>query len=157
MEQFFDQRVRFFLKYTFDRNVRMLLVGGGAVNFHGYQRSSADVDFWIDMEPQNLDRLILALQDCGYDVDSFPQSVVNAEQNISIKISPIADIELITRFGLNKSFDQAYKESEQARIDGYELLRYQVLSYQDLIDSKLAAARPKDLLDIQELERRKSK
>ena len=25
-----------------------LMVGGGAVNFHGYQRHSADVDFWIE-------------------------------------------------------------------------------------------------------------
>ena len=25
--------------------VRMLMVGGGAVNFHGYQRHSPDVDF----------------------------------------------------------------------------------------------------------------
>ena len=38
--------------------VRMLLVGGGAVNFHGYQRHSADVDFWVDATPRNFGRLL---------------------------------------------------------------------------------------------------
>lgn len=35
-------------------NVRMIMVGGGAVNFHGYKRHSADVDFWIEMKTDNL-------------------------------------------------------------------------------------------------------
>lgn len=36
----------------------MLLVGGGAVNFHGYQRHSADVDFWIDTNEVNFEKLL---------------------------------------------------------------------------------------------------
>ena len=36
-----------FIELTTKHGVKMLLVGGGAVNFHGYQRHSADVDFWI--------------------------------------------------------------------------------------------------------------
>lgn len=32
----------------------MLMVGGGAVNFYGYQRHSADVGFWIEVSLQNL-------------------------------------------------------------------------------------------------------
>jgi hypothetical protein len=32
----------------------MILVGGGAVNFHGFQRHSADIDFWIDVSEENL-------------------------------------------------------------------------------------------------------
>ena len=47
--------------------VRMLMVGGGAVNFHGYQRHSAVVDFWIDSSAENLERLIKVFQKIGLD------------------------------------------------------------------------------------------
>jgi len=73
-----------FIEKSNELNVRMILVGGGAVNFHGYQRHSADVDFWIETTEQNLNK------------------------------------------------------------------------YDDLIDSKLKAQRPKDLLDIQQLEKLRS-
>ena len=43
-----------FIELANKHNVRMLLVGGGAVNFHGYQRHSADVDFWFDTTKKNI-------------------------------------------------------------------------------------------------------
>lgn len=36
------------------------------------------------------------------------------------------------------------------------MMKCHVLSFSDLIESKLRSARPKDLLDIQELKRRRS-
>lgn len=39
--------------------LRQILVGGGAVNFHGYKRHSADVDFLIDAAKDNFDNLIM--------------------------------------------------------------------------------------------------
>jgi len=155
MEQFFDERVRSFLEHTADHNVRMLMVGGGAVNFHGYQRSSADVDFWIETSKENLSHLLSALRKCGFDLEDFPPAVYNQDQNISIKISPIAELELITRFNPGKTFEQAEKDAVPATVDGYPLARYSVLSFEDLINSKTKAGRPKDLMDIQELKRRK--
>lgn len=34
--------------------MKMIMVGGGVVNFYGYQRHSADVDFWIESTPKDL-------------------------------------------------------------------------------------------------------
>ena len=39
---------------------------------------------------------------------------------------------------------------------GEPVARYHVLRYEDLIESKRRSARPKDLLDIQELQRKRS-
>ena len=50
----FDEDVWMFISLAQKHNVEMLMVGGGAVNFYGYQRHSADVDFWIDTTPSNL-------------------------------------------------------------------------------------------------------
>jgi hypothetical protein len=128
--------------------VRMLLVGGGAVNFHGYQRHSADIDFWIELTSENLDRLKTTLNQLGYHFDQFPEQVLKGFQNISVKISPVVDLELITCFNPGKSFKQALKDSEQAYLDGQEYKKYNVLCYEDLITSKIKSGREQDLRDV---------
>lgn len=145
-----------FLKLVNKYQVRLLMVGGGAVNFHGYQRHSADVDFWIDTTEENLKKLLAVFNDMGYEIDDFPKSVKDQEQNISVKLSPAdLNIELITRFSVNKSFDQAFEDSVIAKIEGetehFEVITWNVLSLEDLITSKIKSGRPKDLLDIQQL------
>jgi hypothetical protein len=88
----------------------------------------------------------------GYEIDSFPDAVHRQETNISVKFSPIdINLELITRFEIGKSFDQAYAESEKVELKKNTVLRWRVLHYNDLIESKRRAARPKDLLDILQL------
>jgi hypothetical protein len=131
----------------------MILVGGGAVNFHGYQRHSADVDFWIDITDENLDRLKVVLNEMGFLFKEYPTEVRSGLQNISVKISPVLDIELISRFNPGKTFDEAYAESVVTTLKEYPFVKYRVLQYADLINSKIKSGRPKDLLDIQELER----
>jgi hypothetical protein len=143
-------KVKQFLKLAEKHSVRMLLVGGGAVNFHGYQRHSADVDFWIDTSPENLKNLLLVVNDMGYQLDDFPEQVKNQEQNISIKFTPSDyDLELITFFSSEISFEEAWAQSEESEFEGRVL--YKVLSFDHLIESKLKSQRPKDLLDVQEL------
>ena len=67
-----DKPVREFIVAANGRGVRMLMVGGGAVNWHGYKRHSADVDFWLERTPENLERLRLAMNDIGYGIECFP-------------------------------------------------------------------------------------
>lgn len=144
------EKVKQFLQLAEKHKVKMILVGGGAVNFHGYQRHSADVDFWIDTSPENLKNLLLVINDMDYQLDDFPEKVKNQKQNISIKFTPSDyDLELITFFSSEINFEEAWDKSEKSEIEGQVL--YKVLSYEHLIQSKLKSQRPKDLLDIQEL------
>lgn len=144
-----------FIKLANKHQVRMLLVGGGAVNFHGYQRHSADVDFWIDTDKNNMNNLVKVFQEMGYEIDKFPDAVMNKMQNISLKFSPYdLDLELITCFSIDKSFEEAYNESDKDFIRGEKLLRWNILNYDDLINSKLKSSRPKDLLDVQQLQQK---
>lgn len=134
------------------KGVRMLMVGGGAVNFHGYQRHSADVDFWIETSNSNLSSLVSVFTEMGYEIEQFPDTVKDQLQNISIKFSPAdLDLELITKFEIGKSFNEAFEEAVTVEISGNHVLRWKVLSLDDLLESKRRAARPKDLLDIQQL------
>lgn len=151
MIETWDKNIRDFIEISNKHKVRMIMVGGGAVNFHGYQRHSADVDFWLEPVVENFQKLVLVFREMGYEIDDFPEEVKKRQQNISIKFSPsILNIEIITNFSVNKLFAQAF---EQAVLVKKDALEWRVLSFEDLIVSKIKSGRPKDLLDIQELQR----
>lgn len=89
----------------------------------------------------------------GYLVDSFPDKVKKKEQTISVKFSSAdLNLELITNFHIGKSFDGAFAESEKVEIRDHGIFKWNVLNLNDLLESKRRAARPRDLLDILELE-----
>ncbi len=133
------------------------MVGGGAVNFHGYKRHSADVDFWIEMKAENLKNLVKVFRELGYEIEDFPNEVKEKKQNISVKFSPEElDLELITNFSVNKDFDQSYSDSVEVSKYGNKAITWRVLALEDLINSKIKAGRPKDLLDVQQLRKTNS-
>lgn len=152
MRKKWSENIDSFIALTNRFDVRMIMVGGGAVNFHGYQRHSADIDFWIETTPENLDKLVLVFKEMGYEIQDFPMKVKKQRQNISVKFSPVElNLELITKFEIGKTFDEAFKEAENAEIKGEKLMKWKVLSLENLLISKVKAGRPKDLLDIQQL------
>jgi hypothetical protein len=153
----FNRDIFEFIEACNQYQVRMILVGGSAVNYYGYKRHSADIDFWIDNSAENFERLLNTLNKIGYDLKEFPEDVVTANKNISLKFSPDLEIELITRFNSGKSFTDAFADSVSFEIKGQQYRRWNILSYDDLINSKIKSARNKDLLDVKELQRIKGK
>jgi hypothetical protein len=152
MSQPWEENINSFVSLANKHQVRMLMVGCSAVNFHGYQRHSADVDFWIETTDENFKKLVLVFKEMGFEIEDFPLEVKQQQQNISVKFSPLdLDLELITNFSVNKSFSEAYNDSEVSEVNDNKFLRWNVLSLEDLISSKIKANRPKDLLDIQQL------
>lgn len=150
LSEIFSDKIESFIKAANKHALNMILVGGGAVNFHGYQRHSADLDFWIDISEDNLQKLLLVLNDLDYQIEDLPEKVVQGEQNISIKISPVFDLELITKFNPGKTFTEVLNNCETVSKDG---ISYNVLSFEDLISSKITSERIKDKMDIAELQR----
>jgi hypothetical protein len=149
----FEAEVNAFLVKAQELGLRTILVGGAAVNHHGYKRHSADVDLWIEPSRTNFDKLLAVLNALGYGVEELPDKVLNGEQNITIKISPEQEIELITRFNPGCTFDEAWERCVFVEISGVPVARYRVLALDDLINSKVKSGRPKDLLDVLELKR----
>ncbi len=147
-----------FLELANRYNVRMILVGGGAVNFHGYHKYSAIVDFRIDTYEDHMTNLAYFFKDMGYKINQFLKAVMVKKQNISLKFSPYdLDLELITRFSVCNTFEEAYKENEEDLKKGNKLSMWNVLSLEDLITSKIKSSRPKDLLDTQQLKQNNNK
>lgn len=152
MNKIWKENIDSFIHLANLHGVKMIMIGGGAVNFHGYQRHSADVDFWIDTQEENLQKLVIVFRDMGFYLEDFPKDVKEEKQNISVKFSPEdLNLELITKFHISKSFDQALADSEEVSIQKEKVMKWNVLQLSDLLESKERAARPKDLLDIQQL------
>ena len=158
MTQIWKETITQFIELANKYGVKMILIGGGAVNFHGYQRHSADVDFWIKPDEENLEKLVFTFQEMGFEIQEFPVEVKNRDKNISVKFTPDdLDLELITRFEIGKSFDEAYQDAEEVRIGKETLKKWRVISFADLLESKRRAARPKDLLDIEQLKLKRNR
>ena len=153
MERKLDNEVYDFVEACNEYDVKMLLVGAVAVNYYGYKRYSADIDFWIDNARENFSRLLKALKKLGYKINDFPDEVKNGEQNISIKLSPNLEIELIVNFDPGKSFREAFADSVEFFTEGHEKYKWNIISYDDLINSKIRSGRPRDWNDVQELKR----
>ena len=45
-----------FLRLLGDHHVEYLLIGGYAVSYHGYPRSTADMDIWIATSEENAEK-----------------------------------------------------------------------------------------------------
>ena len=144
-----------FIRLCNQHGVRMLLVGGGAVNFHGYQRYSNDLDFWLDTTAVNFEKLVSVFKAMEYEIEDLPEEVKQGMQNISITFAPLGlNLELLTNFSAGERFDNAYDKAEIAIRNSEPELSWRVLSYELLITSKIKSGRPKDLTDVYELQRR---
>ena len=48
------------------KEIRYLVIGGIAVNIHGYSRATGDLDIMISFDKGNLDEFIALLQELGF-------------------------------------------------------------------------------------------
>jgi predicted nucleotidyltransferase len=129
--------------------VRYLVVGGYAVGFHGWSRTTNDIDIVVADDSDNAMQMVAALTEFGFgqaglSVDLFtrPNSLV------TLGVEPVAiDIlNYLRGVDLNKAF-------ENAKIVVVEDIEVKVVSYQDLIANKRAVDRLQDKIDVEKLEK----
>ncbi len=56
-----------FLRLLNVHKVKCLVIGGYAVNCHGYPRATADMNVSVAMDPINAKRIVAALNEFGFD------------------------------------------------------------------------------------------
>ncbi len=144
-------------------SVQYMIVGGAAVALHGYFRKSLnfsgslankpDLDFWYNPGYNNYFRLLNALAELGQDVSEFKDEVAPNPKKSFFKLEfEKFTLDFLPELkGLSK-FSLSFKERETANIDDTEI---SFLSYNDLIKNKQVNARPKDMIDIEQLKNKK--
>lgn len=149
MQLFASRDLREFLEALNRANVDYLLVGGYAVNVHGYTRSTGDVDIWVNPTENNYRLLVKAGNYFGLPLGeiSLPKFLDTDRYDVFTFGRPPSAIDLMTRVkGL--TFDLAYDNST---IYEFDELPIRVISLRDLLKAKRAAGRLRDLADVEQL------
>jgi hypothetical protein len=145
--------------------VRYLIAGGLAVVAHGYVRLTVDVDIILDLEGENVLRAVRAFERVGYRprVPVPFESLADPEErrrwadekgmrvfSLYHPDSPLTEVDLFVQPPF-ADFEDAM--SRAVRLPIREGLEATFVGLVDLLALKRAAGRPKDLLDIENLER----
>ncbi len=132
-------------------NVEFLLIGGYAVNYYGYGRYTGDIDFWLRPDNANKQNFLKALHELKrnpIEIEEIGKLDFALAQVLSIGELPLR-IDFLTKVNL-VSFNEAWQKRRAFPLKNLEL---QVVDYHHLILMKLNTGRPKDKLDIDELQR----
>jgi hypothetical protein len=150
MANLFNQDFQDFIEAFNVNNVRYILIGGYAVILHGYIRSTADMDIWVDKTKENYKKIKKALNQFG--APSFSENeFLGNEFNVWGLGKEPNRIEIMSEVkGLK--FDVAYKKS---KICEQGNLKIRFIHFNHLLDAKKAAGRFKDKNDIEQLSKKK--
>jgi len=148
-----ERDFREFIELLNKLDVQYLVIGGYAVNFHGYPRYTKDIDLWLWLSEENINRLMKALKEFGFgDVGLNKDDFLKPENIIQLGYEPYR-IDLVVEVeGIN--FQECYERKVEANLEG---IKINFLSLQDLIDIKKKTGRPQDLADADQLEKLKNK
>ena len=148
-----DESLLEFWKSLNQHQVLYIMVGGFAVNMHGFTRSTNDIDLWLKDTKLNRQNFGKAMAPLGYDGLTWEEiQFVPGWSDFYIGPGIRLDI-MIDMKGLNDiPFDEAYKQANIGQIEG---LLVPFLNMNHLIANKKAVNRPKDQIDVIELEKLK--
>jgi hypothetical protein len=130
--------------------VKYLIVGGYAVSFHAQPRFTKDLDLFIKADPTNAEAAYAALASFGAPLDAVSAiDLADPRKFIRFGHPPVAVDILPTIDGVD--FDEAWERRVEGVIDQKTGLTAFFISKSDLIASKIAAARLRDLADVEEI------
>ncbi len=128
------------------------MVGGFAVNMHGYIRATEDADMWLKDDKENRKRLRKAFKELNYGDYLLLETTqfVAGWTQFYIAGGIVLDI-MTTMKGLeNFTFDECYKMASFAQLMD---VKVPFLHISHLISNKRAVNRPQDQNDILGLEK----
>jgi hypothetical protein len=134
------------LKLLKSNGVEYILVGGYAVIYHGYLRTTGDMDVWIAVNPANASRIADTLTQFGFSTGISPALFQQTGKVFRMGLPPVR-IELLTGIS-GVDLAVAYSRSIVVTIDGVDV---RVISLADLKDNERASGRAKDLADLANL------
>lgn len=135
--------------------INYMIVGGYAVNFHGYSRNTVDIDLIIKFTLRNLKKIEKLLQQMGM-VSRLPIDAISLYKfreeyiknrnliawNFYNENDPTDQIDILINHDVSDFKSERFKVGQ---------LEFKVISKEDLIKMKQKSGRDKDLLDIKEL------
>jgi hypothetical protein len=136
-----------FLKSLNDHGVDYLIIGGYAVGYHGYSRTTDDFDLWVRLRDEKATRIVAALTDFGFGVPELKAELFRKEDQIVRMGVPPNRIELMTTIS-GVTFDECWQGRMEDEWDGVPVA---VIGLDCLRKNERATGRLKDLADLEQL------
>jgi hypothetical protein len=142
------------LRALSDHRVNFVLIGALAARLHGFPRLTADADITPAEDKPNLERLAAALNELDAKVytESVPEglafdcsSATLARARMWNLVTSAGRLDIAFEPAGVEGYDDLKKDAERFEAFG---VRFLVASLDDIIRSKEAAGRPKDLDDV---------
>jgi predicted nucleotidyltransferase len=135
------------LRFLSEEKVEYLVVGGMAVNYYGYHRSTGDLDIWVAVTPENQDRLAAALTKFGFSEQAVARRPLLQKPKFIRIGQPPLRVEIHSEISGVK-FENCYARAEISSVEGVEI---RLIALKDLRVNKAAAGRTKDQADLESL------
>ena len=139
-----------------EHSVEFVVIGAVAAVAHGSTYATQDLDLCYDRSPQNLERLVAALEPLHPSLRDAPATaawrfdVRTLKNGMNFTLSTdVGDIDLLGEVAGVGQFSAVSSDSIELHVFGSKC---RIASLRTLIASKRAAGRPKDLLALPELE-----
>jgi hypothetical protein len=144
-----------FLDELNKHRVSYMIFGGFAVNLYGFSRVTEDLDIWISPSKDNLKNFGNAVVAQGFPEDDNTLKNFLTGNSIMLRLSDEGfRVDILTKLNIKKNFDEAFLSSTSVEMP-YGKIYF--LGYDDLIDEKIRAKRPKDLIDVDQLRKLRDK
>jgi predicted nucleotidyltransferase len=136
-----------FLKLLNDHTVDYLLIGGYAVGYYGYPRTTADIDFWVAIDCETAGKLVKVFHEFGMQSDEINTDLfMNPGNIVRMGLAPVR-IEILNKID-GVEFSDCLSRCSPVIMDGIPV---NLISLNDLRSNKQASGRYKDLDDLEHL------
>ena len=131
---------------SFSRHeVEFMFIGKSGAILLGYPSTTQDVDLFPKKDSENGERIVQALRELDFEItDEISTNIINGVDFVQLKNGPF-DLDLVFAPDGIESYDEAKKR--MVMLDGFP-----IANIRDIISSKKASGREKDLLDLPLLE-----
>lgn len=130
-----------------DAGVEYAVVGGVAVNAHGFLRQTRDLDVFIRPSVENAEAAFHALYKLGAPLEGFEPTDLLSDSDQYLFDTGNTRIDVISSIG-EMSFEQVWRNRVDTEIDGIPV---HFISKDDLLENKRQVGRFIDLADVEQL------
>ncbi len=148
----FDEELLNFWKHLNECHVNYIMVGGVATNLNGYQRTTEDIDVWIDDTSENRENLRKAFRASGMG-DYYmlkTMQIIPGWTDFQLNNGLRVDLMLGMKGLEGHTFNECLEMASIAEIVD---IKVPFLHINHLIANKKAVNRPKDQVDVIYLEK----
>jgi hypothetical protein len=149
----FEDEIIVFFKHLNQQQVKYIIVGGLAVNYYGFNRSTGDIDIWLNDTESNRGNFVNALKNYGIEGAEvfYKMPFIAGYTELMLDNGMHIDLMSELQFFKKENFEECFQISNTFNLT--EETEIKIIHINTLISEKEQSKRPKDILDADTLKK----